>query len=76
MIISDLAYFEFLAKEANIVGGESVTVIKGDSLSYLAKVFCKDASKWPEIYYANPEIEDPDKIYPGQVLEVPCYVPW
>ena len=48
------------------------TVVKGDSLSKIAKHFYGDAMKYPVIFEANkPMLEDPDKIYPGQVLRIP-----
>ena len=48
------------------------TVVKGDTLSRIAKAQYGDASKYPVIFEANrPMLSDPDKIYPGQVLRIP-----
>ncbi len=48
------------------------TVVKGDSLSKIAKAQYGDAMKYPMIFEANkPMLKDPDKIYPGQVLRIP-----
>jgi nucleoid-associated protein YgaU len=48
------------------------TVVKGDSLSKIAKTQYGDAMKYPVIFEANkPMLSDPDKIYPGQVLRIP-----
>jgi len=48
------------------------TVEKGDTLSKIAKTHYGDAMKYPVIFEANrPMLEDPDKIYPGQVLRIP-----
>lgn len=48
------------------------TVVKGDTLSAIAKKYYGDASKYPEIFEANkPMLKDPDKIYPGQALRIP-----
>lgn len=48
------------------------TVVKGDSLSKIAKHFYGDAMKYPTIFEANkPMLSDPDRIYPGQVLRIP-----
>lgn len=48
------------------------TVVKGDSLSKIAKAQYGDAMKYPVIFEANkPMLKDPDKIYPGQVLRIP-----
>ena len=47
-------------------------VQEGDSLSRIAKEHYGDASKWKMIYEANQkEIQDPDKIFPGQMIELP-----
>jgi nucleoid-associated protein YgaU len=48
------------------------TVVKGDTLSKIAKEFYGNAMKYPAIFEANkPMLKDPDKIYPGQVLRIP-----
>jgi nucleoid-associated protein YgaU len=48
------------------------TVVKGDTLSKIAKAQYGDAMKYPTIFEANkPMLKDPDKIYPGQVLRIP-----
>jgi nucleoid-associated protein YgaU len=47
-------------------------VVKGDSLSKIAKREYGDAAKWNRIYEANQDIiKDPDLIYPGQTLKIP-----
>jgi nucleoid-associated protein YgaU len=48
------------------------TVVSGDSLSKIAKVYYGNAMKYPVIFEANkPMLTHPDKIYPGQVLRIP-----
>jgi nucleoid-associated protein YgaU len=48
------------------------TVVKGDTLSKIAKQHYGDANKYPQIFEANkPMLKHPDKIYPGQVLRIP-----
>lgn len=47
-------------------------VVRGDTLSAIAKKYYGDASKYPAIFEANkPMLKDPDKIYPGQKLRIP-----
>ncbi len=48
------------------------TVVKGDTLSKIAKAHYNNAMKYPVIFEANkPMLKDPDLIYPGQVLRIP-----
>ncbi len=48
------------------------TVVRGDTLSKIAKKFYGNAMKYPVIFEANkPMLTHPDKIYPGQVLRIP-----
>ena len=52
---------------------QTYTVVKGDSLSKIAKHVFGDAGKWHAIYDANrDQIDDPDLIHPGQVLKLPA----
>ncbi len=60
--------------EARSVGPAPVlhTVVKGDTLSHIAKKHLGSANKYPAIFEANkPMLKHPDKIYPGQVLRIP-----
>ncbi len=48
------------------------TVVKGDTLSAIAKKYSGNANTYPVIFEANkPMLSHPDKIYPGQVLRIP-----
>ena len=48
------------------------TVERGDTLSKISKEHYGDANQYPLIFEANkPMLQDPDKIYPGQVLRIP-----
>lgn len=48
------------------------TVQPGDYLSKIAQVQYGSANKYDIIFEANrPMLQDPDKIYPGQVLRIP-----
>lgn len=48
------------------------TIQRGDTLSKVAKQFYGDANKYMHIFNENKGvIQDPDKIYPGQVIRIP-----
>jgi nucleoid-associated protein YgaU len=54
------------------VGFNQHTVEAGDTLSKIAERFYGDGDEWRPIFQANrDQIEDPDRIFPGQVLRIP-----
>ena len=48
------------------------TVVRGDTLSAIAKKEYGNANDYMKIFEANkPMLANPDKIYPGQLLRIP-----
>jgi len=44
------------------------TVVRGDTLWDISGKFLREPWQWPHLWHANPQIADPDLIYPGDSL--------
>jgi len=55
---------------------QTYVVERGDTLSHIAQRFYGKASGWRDIFEANrDQLDDPDRIQPGQVLKIPQISP-
>src|SRR5690606_32118193 len=49
---------------------DEYVVKPGDTLWDISSVYLRDPWYWPEIWYVNPQVENPHLIYPGDVLKL------
>ncbi|WP_027399101.1 LysM peptidoglycan-binding domain-containing protein [Anaerovorax odorimutans] len=58
--------------DVNPKANKTYTVVKGDSLWRIAKIYYGNGLQYPKIYNANKDkIKNPSLIYPGQVFTIP-----
>ncbi|ABC26954.1 uncharacterized protein containing LysM domain [Hahella chejuensis KCTC 2396] len=68
VVMLTLSQFALAAPELRDDHPDRYTVVKGDTLWDISSRFLRNPWYWPEIWYVNPQIENPHLIFPGDVL--------
>lgn len=66
MLFSALAFADTLA--LNPEHPDRYVVAKGDTLWDISERFLRDPWLWPEVWYVNPQIDNPHLIFPGDII--------
>ncbi|MCW1246848.1 LysM peptidoglycan-binding domain-containing protein, partial [Pseudomonas sp. SAICEU22] len=49
---------------------QQYTVVQGDTLWDISGKYLREPWKWPELWQANPQVQNPNLIYPGDTLSL------
>jgi nucleoid-associated protein YgaU len=72
-VVADVKVVAKPGVAAPVSSMKTYTVKAGDTLSKISREFLGDANEYMRIYEANrDQLNDPDKIQPGQVLKIPA----
>ncbi len=56
-------------------GSRHYVITKGDTLWDISDSELNEPMLWPRLWHVNPQIPNPDLIYPNQVIRLPIYSP-
>lgn len=63
--------FSFLTSSGQDMEYREYKVLKGDTLWDISSKEIKDPFLWPKIWKENPDIKNPDRISPSQMIKIP-----
>lgn len=76
LIIGSIVFYLLLLSFPSVIFAQGqefkdYTVERGDTLWDITKEELQDPFLWPKVWNANPDINNPDKIYPDQKIKIP-----
>lgn len=63
--------FSFLTSSGQDTEYKEYQVLKGDTLWDISSKEIRDPFLWPKIWKENPDIKNPDRIFPSQMIKIP-----
>ena len=63
--------FSFLTSSGQDMEYKEYKVLKGDTLWDISSKEIKDPFLWPKIWKENPDVKNPDRIFPSQMIKIP-----
>lgn len=77
--IRSIAFYLLLLSLTSVASAQvqeykDYAVERGDTLWDITKQELKDPFLWPKVWTANPEISNPDRIYPNQKIRIPLHL--
>ena len=79
ILFSNIVLYLLLLSFPSIISAQGqeyrdYTVERGDTLWDITKQELKDPFLWPKVWNENPDINNPDKIYPNQKIKIPLHL--
>jgi len=71
MLLSALSVFVFSTAYTQDFEYKEYKILKGDTLWDISIKEIKDPFLWPKVWKENPDIENPDRIFPNQTIKIP-----
>jgi len=71
IILSLIFIFAFSIAHAEEMEYKEYKIQKGDTLWDVSSKEIRDPFLWPKIWKENPDIKNPDRIYPDQLIKIP-----
>ena len=78
-IVQRILFLLFFILLPSLIGAQQqeykdYMIEKGDTLWNISNKELKDPFLWPKVWKENPDIKNPDRIYPKQKIKIPLYL--
>ena len=79
LLVKRFLFLLFFVLMSSVIGAQQqeykdYMIEKGDTLWNISDKELKDPFLWPKVWKENPDIKNPDLIYPNQKIKIPLYL--